>query len=94
MVAFSSIGHIGFCICGLLRGTSIGVGGAAAVIFAHGVVSPLLFALSAALYDRRETRRVRINLGVDTAFPGFSCIWAVRWFVNIGVPMTLNYIGE
>lgn len=74
MVAFSSIGHIGFCICGLLRGTSIGVGGAAAVMFAHGVVSPLLFALSAALYDRRETRRVSMNLGVDTAVPGFSFI--------------------
>nr|UPX89251.1 NADH dehydrogenase subunit 4 [Lyrodus sp. FL G0] len=94
MVAFSSIGHMGFCICGLLSGTSIGVGGAAAVMFAHGVVSPLLFALSAALYDSSETRSVSMNLGVDTAVPGFSFIWAVSWFVNMGVPMTLNYMGE
>lgn len=94
IVAFSSIGHMGFCICGLLSGTSIGIGGAASVMFAHGIVSPLLFALSAALYDGRETRSVGINLGVDSAAPGFSFIWAVRWFVNIGVPITLNYVGE
>nr|UPX89131.1 NADH dehydrogenase subunit 4 [Bankia sp. TBF03]UPX89143.1 NADH dehydrogenase subunit 4 [Bankia sp. TBF05] len=94
MVAFSSIGHMGFCICGLLSGTSIGIGGAASVMFAHGIVSPLLFALSAALYDGSETRSVGMNLGVDSAAPGFSFIWAVSWFVNMGVPMTLNYVGE
>nr|YP_010393089.1 NADH dehydrogenase subunit 4 [Bankia setacea]UPX89071.1 NADH dehydrogenase subunit 4 [Bankia setacea]UPX89107.1 NADH dehydrogenase subunit 4 [Bankia setacea] len=94
MVAFSSVGHMGFCICGLLSGTSIGIGGAASVMFAHGICSPLLFALSGALYDGSETRSVGVNLGVDMASPGFSLVWAVSWFVNMGVPMTLNYLGE
>lgn len=94
IVAFSSIGHMGFCMCGLLSSTRVGIGGAASVIFAHGIVSPILFALSGALYDRRETRRVGINLGVDRVLPGFSLVWAVRWFVNMGVPITLNYLGE
>lgn len=74
IVAFSSVGHIGFCICGLLSGTRIGIGGAASVMFAHGICSPLLFALSGALYDGRETRRVGVNLGVDIASPGFSLV--------------------
>nr|YP_010393065.1 NADH dehydrogenase subunit 4 [Bactronophorus thoracites]UPX89035.1 NADH dehydrogenase subunit 4 [Bactronophorus thoracites] len=94
MVAFSSIGHMGFCVCGLLSGTSIGVGGAAAVMFAHGIVSPILFALCGALYDGSSTRSVGLNLGLDGILPGFSFLWGISWFVNMGVPLTLNYVGE
>lgn len=94
MVAYSSVGHMGLCLCGLLSGVSLGHAGAACIMFSHGLCSPILFALAGALHDWRDSRRIVLNKGLNRVFPVFSLFWSVAWFVNIGIPLRLNFMAE
>nr|YP_010393149.1 NADH dehydrogenase subunit 4 [Nototeredo knoxi]UPX89275.1 NADH dehydrogenase subunit 4 [Nototeredo knoxi] len=94
MVAYSSVGHMGLCLCGLLSGVGVGHAGAACMMFSHGLCSPLLFALAAALHDWSDSRSVLLNKGLNSVFPTFSLFWSLSWFVNMGVPLSLNFMAE
>nr|YP_010393113.1 NADH dehydrogenase subunit 4 [Kuphus polythalamius]UPX89191.1 NADH dehydrogenase subunit 4 [Kuphus polythalamius]UPX89203.1 NADH dehydrogenase subunit 4 [Kuphus polythalamius] len=94
MVAYSSVGHMGLCLCGLLSGVSLGHAGAACMMFSHGLCSPILFALAGALHDWSDSRSIVLNKGLNSVFPVFSLFWSVAWFVNMGIPLSLNFMAE
>nr|YP_010393125.1 NADH dehydrogenase subunit 4 [Lithoredo abatanica]UPX89227.1 NADH dehydrogenase subunit 4 [Lithoredo abatanica]UPX89239.1 NADH dehydrogenase subunit 4 [Lithoredo abatanica] len=94
MVAYSSVGHMGLCLCGILSGLGVGHAGAACMMFSHGLCSPLLFALAAALHDWSDSRSVLLNKGLNSVFPIFSLFWGLGWFINMGIPLSLNFMAE
>nr|YP_010393173.1 NADH dehydrogenase subunit 4 [Teredothyra matocotana]UPX89335.1 NADH dehydrogenase subunit 4 [Teredothyra matocotana] len=94
MVAYSSIGHMGLCVCGILSGLSMGYAGAACMMFSHGLCSPILFALAGSLHDWSDSRSIGVNKGLNSLLPTFSLFWGMAWFINMGIPISLNFMAE
>ena len=56
MVGYSSVSHMGYVLMGLASMTQIGVNGAVLQMFAHGVMTALMFTNVGAIYDQAHIR--------------------------------------
>ena len=59
LIAFSSVGHMGFVLLGISTLTPVGINGALFANIAHGLITGLLFFLVGAIKDRHHTARPR-----------------------------------
>jgi hypothetical protein len=55
LIAYSSVGHMGFVLLGIATLTPVGVNGALFANVAHGLITGLLFFLAGAIKDRHHT---------------------------------------
>ena len=55
LIAFSSVGHMGFVLLGIATLTPVGINGALFANVAHGLITGLLFFLAGAIKDRHHT---------------------------------------
>lgn len=95
LVAYSSVSHIAVVILGLFSNNFIGISGAILLSLAHGLVSPGLFMLvGGVLYDRFHTRSIRYYRGLAAIMPIFAIISFIFICGNIGVPLSVNWVGE
>jgi NADH-ubiquinone oxidoreductase chain 4 len=95
MVAYSSVSHMAVVVLGLFSNTFIGISGAILLSLAHGLVSPALFMLvGGVLYDRFHTRSIRYYRGLASMMPVFSAIFFLFICANMGVPLSVNWVGE
>src|SRR6266568_2861165 len=58
LIAFSSVGHMGFVMLGISTMTSVGVNAALFGMVAHGVITGMLFFEVGSIYDRYHTREI------------------------------------
>ena len=89
LIAFSSVVHMGVVTVGVAVGREIGYLCAVIMVIAHGVCSPLLFALAYRYYLVSHSRLLTANRGrlsAPLAVLGLFFLLAV----NIGVPPFLN----
>jgi NADH-quinone oxidoreductase subunit M len=94
LVAYSSIGHLGYCLLGMAALTPISVNGAVYQMLSHGVVSALLFLLVGVLYDRAKERGLDAFGGVATVMPRYTAVFALGFFASLGLPGLSGFIGE
>lgn len=95
LIAYSSIGHMAVVVLGLFSGTLLGITGAVILSLAHGLVSPALFILTGGvLYDRYHTRLILYYRGLSVSMPIFSTLFFLATAMNIGQPLSLNWLGE
>jgi len=71
LVAYSSVSHISLCFIAILTSTRAGWYGAICLMFAHGVTSPILFAVAAIRYRVSGSRRVILSKGLLMLWPMF-----------------------
>lgn len=69
IIAYSSVGHIGLIIAGIISNTATGIFGGLAIIIAHGLVSSALFCLANITYEITHTRRLALTRGLLTCIP-------------------------
>lgn len=93
-IAYSSIAHMGVVTLGIFSGNLIGIVGSCVLMLGHGVVSPGLFICIGVLYDRYKTRLVRYFGGLSLGMPLFSGIFLFFSIANLGLPGTVNFVGE
>jgi NADH-ubiquinone oxidoreductase chain 4 len=72
LIAYSSIGHIGLLVAGVISNTSIGLRGGLAIMVAHGLVSSSLFCMANISYELLHTRRICITRGTLICLPTMS----------------------
>jgi NADH-quinone oxidoreductase subunit M len=60
----------------------------------HGVVSSALFLCIGILYDRYHTRNILYYGGLVQVMPIFSVFFLIFTLANIGMPGTVNFVGE
>jgi len=72
LIAYSSVGHMGLILAGLLTNTSWGMCGALAIIIAHGLTSSALFILANLRYEITQTRSIFLTKGIISAVPIMS----------------------
>lgn len=93
LIAFSSVVHMGVVTVGVAVGRELGYLCAVLIVVAHGVCSPLLFALAYQLYLASHRRMLTANRGrlsTPLAVLGLFTLLAV----NMGVPPFLNLWRE
>lgn len=94
-VAYSSVGHMAVVVLGLFSNSVAGITGAIVLSLAHGFISPALFALvGGVLYDRYHTRAILYYRGIVTIMPVFSIVFFLAILANMGVPLSINWVGE
>jgi len=94
IIAYSSVGHIGLIIGGVIRCRSWGWLGALSIIVAHGLVSSGLFSLANIRYEITSSRRIYITKGILIVLPNLSIFWFLFRVINIGAPPSINLIRE
>ncbi len=93
-IAYYSIGHMGFVTLGISSGAFDGFRGALAIMVAHGLSAAGLFFAVGYLYEKTHTRALFAYRGVATVAPVFSFFFFVFICANMGLPGTINFMGE
>jgi NADH-quinone oxidoreductase subunit M len=94
LIAYSSVGHMGFVTMGLFSMTVQGVQGAIFQMVSHGLVSAALFLCVGVVYDRMHTREIGAYGGLVARMPLYAFVFMIFTLANIGLPGTSGFIGE
>jgi len=95
LVAYSSVGHMGFVLLGIATLTPVGVNGALVANIAHGLITGLLFFLVGALKDRRDTSDlVGLGRGLYARSPRMAAVLALAAMASLGLPGLAGFWGE
>jgi NADH-quinone oxidoreductase subunit M len=94
LVAYSSIGHMGFVALGIAAWTPVALTGAVTVMINHGITTSALFALVGMLDERAHTRETAAFGGLWGKIPRFSCFFLLFAMASAGLPGLNNFVGE
>lgn len=94
LIAYSSIGHIGILIVGVLSFTGWGFMGAILIIIAHGIVSSGIFCLANITYEINHSRRIILTKGLLIVAPNITLLWFLLIAANIAAPPSINLLRE
>ncbi len=95
LIAFSSVGHMGFVMLGIATLTTIGINAAIFGMVAHGVITGMLFFCVGSLYDRYHTREIaEIGGGVMQKLPYLGGVFAFVAIASLGLPGLAGFWGE
>ena len=94
VVAYSSISHMGVIILGIFSLNVEGVSGSVFLMIAHGIVSGGLFLLVGVIYDRRHTKLMSEFGGLASVMPRYATIFGIMAMASVGLPLTINFVGE
>jgi len=94
LVAYSSVSHMGVIILGTFALNVEGISGSIFLMIAHGVVSGALFLLVGVIYDRRHTKLMSEFGGLANVMPRYATIFGVMMMASVGMPLTINFVGE
>src|SRR5438094_7952810 len=91
MLGYSSVMHMGYIFLGIASANLLGITGAAAVIFAHGLSIAVLFAIAGQIRNRTGTLAFAELGGLAKAMPfaGLACGFAA--FAAFGLPGFANF---
>lgn len=94
LVAYSSIGHMGFATLGIFSLNTNGVEGATMVMLNHGVTTGALFITVGMIYERLHTRELSAAAGLGKAMPVLATFLTVFALSSLAFPGTNSFIGE
>jgi len=94
LIAYSSVGHIGLILTGILSNTSWGITGRLIIIIAHGLSSSALFIIANLSYEITHTRSIFLTKGLIVINPIISIWWFLFTAANIAAPPTINLLRE
>lgn len=69
LIAYSSVGHIGLILTGILSNSAWGISGSLIIIVAHGLSSSALFIIANLSYEITHTRSIFLTKGLITINP-------------------------
>lgn len=94
VVAYSSVSHMGVIVLGTFALNVEGISGSIFLMIAHGVVSGALFFLVGVIYDRRHTKLMSEFGGLASVMPRYATIFGLMLMASVGLPLTINFVGE
>ncbi len=97
MVAYSSIGHMGYIIVAAAAGTSLSLVGAVAQMVAHGIILAILFNLVGVIEAKVGTRDLDVLNGLMSPIRGLPIISAflvVAGMASAGIPGLMGFVAE
>ena len=94
VVAFSSVSHMGIVGLGLSTVTAEGLNGAVFQMFAHGIMTALLFSSLGYIYDKTHTKLIPDLGGMSRVMPIASGYFIVAALAGMGVPGFASFWAE
>jgi NADH-quinone oxidoreductase subunit M len=94
LVAYSSVGHLGFCMLGLFALNNAGIQGGILQSINHGLSTGGLFLLVGIVYERRHTRMIADFGGLAAVMPVYAMLFMVILLASIGLPLLNGFVGE
>ncbi|UCE82406.1 MAG: NADH-quinone oxidoreductase subunit M [Deltaproteobacteria bacterium] len=94
VIGYSSVSHMGIVGLGLATVTVDGLNGAVFQMFAHGVMTALLFSSVGYIYDRTHTKMIPELGGLSRTMPIASGYFILAALAGIGVPCLASFWAE
>jgi NADH-quinone oxidoreductase subunit M len=94
MVGYSSVSHMGYVLMGLASLNTIGVTGAVLQMFAHGVMTALMFTNVGAIYDQAHIRDMTKFGGIAKAMPRHTAFFTIAGLSSLGLPGLAGFVAE
>jgi NADH-quinone oxidoreductase subunit M len=94
MIGYSSSSHMGYVLLGFVTLNYVGVDGAVLLMFAHGIMTALAFALIGYVYDQAHTRMTYDFSGIAHKMPFIAISFAFMAFASSGLPGFANFASE
>jgi NAD(P)H-quinone oxidoreductase subunit 4 len=97
MVAYSSIGHMGFILLACAAATPLSISGTVFQMVSHGLISALLFLSVGVVYKKTGTRDLNILSGLlnpERGLPIIGALMIVGVMASAGMPGMVGFISE
>ncbi|MEE6260317.1 complex I subunit 4 family protein [Plantactinospora sonchi] len=94
LIAYSSVGHMGFVLLGIATLTATGIQAALIGNIAHGVITGLLFFLAGAIKDRTHTGALTELSGLRESTPRLAGLLGFAAIASLGLPGLAGFWGE
>ena len=95
LIAFSSVGHMGFVMLGIATLTPAGINAAVFGMVAHGVITGMLFFLAGSMHERYHTRDIReLGGGMAALMPRLAGVFTLACIASLGLPGLAGFWGE
>jgi NADH-quinone oxidoreductase subunit M len=94
LVAYSSVGHMGYCVIAMAAMTSQGFHGAVLQMWNHGIITGMLFLLVGVVYDRAHHRDIDGFGGLATVMPIYAGFVSLAFMASLGLPGLAGFVSE
>ncbi|GIE86562.1 complex I subunit 4 family protein [Actinoplanes regularis] len=94
LIAYSSVGHMGFVLLGIATLTMIGMQAALLGNVAHGLITGLLFFLAGTIKDRAGTGSLDRLGGLRESAPRLAGLLGFAAIASLGLPGLAGFWGE
>jgi NAD(P)H-quinone oxidoreductase subunit 4 len=97
MVAYSSVGHMGYILLALAAATPLSLVGATFQMVSHGLISALLFILVGIVYKKTGTRNINSLNGLlnpERGLPVTGSLMILAAMASAGTPGMVGFIAE
>ena len=94
LIAFSSVGHMGFVMLGIAALNDAGINGAIFGMVAHGLITGMLFFIAGSIHERYHTRDIGALGGMLARIPRFGTLLTYTAIASLGLPGLAGFWGE
>jgi NADH-quinone oxidoreductase subunit M len=94
VVANSSVSHMGYVLIGIASFNAASISGAAAQMFAHGIMAALFFVLVGVIYEKTHTRVISDFGGLAHQMPRVAAAFMITGLASLGLPGLFNFAAE
>ncbi|WP_071188694.1 NADH-quinone oxidoreductase subunit M [Trichormus sp. NMC-1] len=97
MVAYSSIGHMGYILLAAAAATPVSVLGAVMQMVSHGLISALMFLLVGVVYKKAGSRDLDVLRGLlnpERGMPVIGTLMVLGVMASAGIPGMVGFISE
>jgi NAD(P)H-quinone oxidoreductase subunit 4 len=97
MVAFSSVGHMGYILLAAAANTPLSLVAVAVQMISHGLISALLFLLVGVVYQKTGTRDLNVLRGLlnpERGLPVVGSLMVMGVMASAGIPGMVGFISE
>ncbi|MGL6280989.1 MAG: NADH-quinone oxidoreductase subunit M, partial [Microcoleaceae cyanobacterium] len=97
MVAYSSVGHMGYILLAIASSTPLSILGAILQMISHGLISALLFMLVGVVYKKTGTRNIEVLEGLlnpEQGLPLVGSLMILGVMASAGIPGMVGFIAE
>ena len=94
LIAYSSVGHMGFVLLGIATLSVTGLQAALVGNVAHGLITGLLFFLAGTIKDRSGTGSLNQLSGLRETAPRLAGLFAFAAIASLGLPGLAGFWGE
>ena len=97
MVAYSSVGHMGYVLLAAAAASPLGLMGALFQMISHGLISPALFLLVGVVYSRTGTRDLNVLRGLlnpERGLPLTGSLMIIGVMASAGIPGMSGFLAE